>query len=335
MTGVGSDIGQGELAVEVTRDGVTESFHRAHVVLARPDGSVTTVLGQADAITYPRSALKPIQTMAVLDMLTSRAIAVDQEHLAIISASHAGSDSHQIAVAAVLAEAGLDEDALQCPPTWPTDDHVRGQLTGPTRLSYNCSGKHAGMLWAHTATGGDPATYLDTDAPLQRSIHARLTTELAQTPLGPGIDGCGAPAWRCSLSGLATAFARLTDGADGVAMRVRDAMRANPYLIGGADLPDTALMLADERVVAKRGADGVMACGLAHPIHGPLGLAIKIVDGGDRAAGPLSAAVLHALDAVVPTELLHTPVLGGGRPHGHITALPGVVDALRDDLGIS
>ncbi len=324
-----------EPAVVVTRGGVVESTHLAHVVVCPPQGDPVVIAGRADAVVYPRSALKPVQTLAVMAVLAEHGLTMTTEQRAIASASHAGEDDHQVEAAALLAEAGLDESALQCPPSWPIDDRVVAQLDEKTSLSHNCSGKHAAMLWAHTVAGDDPATYLDTDSPLQRRIADQLERMLGEAPAGPGVDGCGAPAWRCSLAGLGRAFARLVQGTDADVAAVRDAFTAHPELIGGRELPDTAMMWSDSRIVAKRGADGVMAAGFTHPQHGPLGVAVKVLDGGDRAAGPLSAAVLHALGASIPPAGLQTPVLGGGRQQGTIHAVGEIASTTTEAFGLA
>ncbi|HUG84237.1 MAG TPA: asparaginase [Euzebya sp.] len=322
-------------AAIATRDGVIESLHLAHVVVASADGATTAIMGDPDTDIYPRSALKPFQAVAVRSHLASLGMALQGSQLAITCASHTGSDDHQIEAASLLAEAGLVEDALGCPPDWPADAAVRSAVDHPTALAHNCSGKHAAMLWAHTA-GDQPAeTYLGADTPLQQAIAQELAVILGQPPRGPGTDGCGAPAWRCSLGGLATGFARLMAGTTPGLAAVRDAMACHPLLIGGRNLPDTAMMWADTRVVAKRGYDGVMGCAFDHPAHGPLGVAVKVLDGGDRAAGPIAASVLHALGAALPTDVLHVPVLGGLTPHGTIAASPTIASRTTDRFGLS
>jgi L-asparaginase II len=321
-------------AVTATRGGVVESSHLAHVVVVGRDGTPRSIAGDPTAPVYPRSALKPLQAVAIRTVLHELGHEMTSTQLAITCASHAGGDDHQVEAAALLAEAGLDESALRCPPDWPIDDDVRSALRSPTALSHNCSGKHAAMLWAHTAQGEDPTTYLDVDAPLQRRIAGVLTALLGEAPEGPAVDGCGAPAWRCSLAGLARGFAALVAGDGGLAI-VRDAMADHPELVGGRRLPDTQMMWTDLRVLAKRGAEGVMAAGFAHPVHGPLGIAVKVVDGADRAAGPLAATVLHALGADIVESARRHPVLGGGHLEGHVAATPAIALATTTAFGLS
>jgi L-asparaginase II len=300
---------------QVTRDGVVESVHRGHVAVCGPDGRLLSALGDGRRDTYIRSAVKPFQALAVLEELDTAGIDLSGEGLAIACASHYGSDDHQIEAAHLLSVAGLDESALRCPPALPVDRAADLDQREPTALAHNCSGKHAAFLLAQVAAGRDPSTYLETGDPLQQSIRRHLERVCDASAHGPGVDGCGAPAWRVPLAGLATAFARLIQADEPDLARVKRAMCARPDLIGGSQSPDTELMRADERVVAKRGAEAVFAAGGLLD-GGAVGIAVKISDGSNRAAAPVVAAVLEALGATVPSELLRPLVLGGGEPHG-------------------
>ncbi|MBA3372966.1 MAG: asparaginase [Actinomycetota bacterium] len=313
--------------LDVVRDGVLESQHGGHVVVCDTDGTVVAQLGDAELPTYVRSAAKPFQALATLDLLAEAGVALDTNGLAIACASHDGTATHQIEAARLLAEAGLDETALQCPPALPTDVPTMLAQREPQPLAHNCSGKHASFLLAHSATGGDPADYLRQHTPLQRRVYERLAEASSATPTGPGIDGCGAPAWVLSLRGLATGFARLAAGQTPELRRIRSTMTARPALIGGDDAFDTQMMRASNRVVAKRGAEAVLAAGLEGETA--LGIAVKIADGGKRADGPVLAAVLEGLGALVPAPVRHPVVLGGGRPHGALEVRPEVLTLLR------
>lgn len=282
------------------------------MVVADADGTVVGGLGDIDALVYPRSALKPFQATASSDLLASVGLALPApDGVAIACASHTGSAEHQIEAAHLLALAGLDESALRCPPDWPAHRETLCDSRGPARLAFNCSGKHAAFLWAHTATGGEPETYLDLSSPVQQRVRAVLAEETGAAPTGPAVDGCGAPAWRISLVRLARGFARLAAAeGDSALGRVHAAMRDRPGLVGGPGCADTEFMLADARVVAKRGAEGVLAAGLALA-HGPVGVAVKVADGAGRGAVPPVAAVLRALGATVPGDLARVPLDAG------------------------
>jgi len=317
---------EGPRAVEVVRDGVVESVHRAVLAVTDPAGRLIAGVGGVAQPVYPRSAVKPAQAAACLDVLTGGAgpgspgsvsVQLDQVALAIGAASHGGGDDQQIEAAHVLALAGLDETALACPAAVPAEGGAR------TPLAHNCSGTHALMLLAGVAADGDPARSLNPEAPVQQAVRRRLAGLADQAPGGPGVDGCGAPAWRLSLAGLARMVARTataSEADDAALAQVAAAMRAHPELVGGDGAVDTALMRADPRVVAKRGAEGVLVAGVDDDGDGApgVGVAVKVLDGASRATGPLVAAVLAAAGVAVPAEAHHPLVLGGGVGHGSL-----------------
>ncbi len=307
----------------VVRDGVVESAHRGTLVVADAGGRVLGGIGDVARPVYVRSAAKPFQAVGTLALLDRAGVALPSEGLAIACASHVGGDAHQIEAAHLLALAGLDESALRCPPAWPDDRATLIDQGRRERLAHNCSGKHAAFLLAAVSAGEDPARYLDTGSEIQGAARDALWATTDAEPTGPGVDGCGAPAWLLPLAALATGFARLAAGSHGLE-RVRRAMRAHPDLVGGATTQDTRLMEADGRVVAKRGAEGVLAAGLA--VGGrPLGIAVKVEDGSERGAGPAVAAVLGQMGARVPGRVRAPVVLGGGEPHGRVEVDPAVV----------
>jgi L-asparaginase II len=302
------------------------------VVLADGDGRLLGVVGDPELPTYVRSAAKPFQTVATVGLLAEAGETLDQRGLAIVSASHEGSDIHQIEAARLLALAGLDEGALRCPPALPDDLDALLAQRRPSALAHNCSGKHAGFLYAHTAGGAEPAQYLDVGSPLQRRVREVLAETLGAPPRGPGVDGCGAPAWVLPLRALAVGFARLAEGTHGLGL-IADAMRVHPLLVGGFECDDTALMRSDRRVVAKRGAEAVMGAGMVEALHGrAVGIAVKVSDGSRRAAGPVAGAVLAALGARVPQSIRSPMVLGGGAPHGAIEVDERVVQRLHASI---
>ena len=301
--------------VRVIRNDVVESRHTGHVVVCDGDGAILASLGDPLRSTYVRSAVKPFQALAVLEILDRAGIVLDIDSTAIASASHGGSDEQQIQAARLLAEADLDETALQCPAALPRDPDTAWHQRWPYPLAHNCSGKHASFLLASVAMDADPATYLDVNHPLQRLVADAVRDACSTDLSGPGVDGCGAPAWLVPLASLATGFARLAAGATPLLQRVRDALQSRPQLMGGPGAYDTEMMQADGRVVAKVGAEAVFAVGVTIG-DTPLGIAVKVTDGGYRADGPVAATLLDALGCATPQGIRRTPVLGGGVPQG-------------------
>ena len=311
---------------QVIRSGFAESAHRGSIVVTGPDGGVLHRAGAVDEPMFPRSSNKPMQAAAMLRC----GLDLDGELLALAAASHSGEDFHVTGARKILAGAGLTEDALQCPPDLPLDEGARTAvlLAGgqQNRLYMNCSGKHAAMLATCVAAGWDTKTYADPGHPLQAEIKRtieRLAGEQVSVP--PGVDGCGAPLFAISLTGLARAFGALVRAQPGSPeRRVADAMRANPQWTSGTSRPDSRLVRGVPGLLLKSGAEGVEGLALAD------GRAVALkVDDGDHARRTriaVTVALLRAIgaddapgtDRAVLDGLARPPVYGGGRVVGEV-----------------
>ena len=314
-----------ELAV-VERSGFVESRHSGAAIILDPEGVVVESLGDVDTPILPRSSLKPLQA---LGSVTAGA-ALEGERLALATASHSGTDRHVAVVRDILDAAGLDESALRCPPAWPGDvatrDHLVRELGQPARIRMNCSGKHAAMLLACSANGWDPETYLDPAHPLQlhlREVIERLTGAKVSAT---AVDGCGAPVYGMSLTGLVRAVHRIGTSSERspfalhrTAGALVAAVRENPWAIDGPGRADT-IVIERLGVFAKGGAEGVMV------MVAPDGTttALKVLDGSGRAATAIALALLEkhgalaAADVAATMTQLPLTVTGGGRDVGAI-----------------
>ncbi|WP_336205559.1 asparaginase [Nonomuraea sp. LPB2021202275-12-8] len=302
---------------EVVRSGFTESVHYGSAVGLDPSGRAEVALGPVDAPVLPRSSAKPFQALACLT--TGAALAGPR--LAIAAGSHTGEDFHVRLTGELLADYGLDFGALRCPQAWPEDEATRHELIRrgqePTRERMNCSGKHAAMLAASVANDWDTASYLAPGHPLQLAVRA-ATEELAgEKAAHVAVDGCGAPLFGLSLTGLARAVQGLVLAAPGSAPRqVADAMRAHPEYVGGTGHDNTELMRALPGAVVKGGAEGVLvvALGSGHSV------AVKVIDGSPRATTVIALDVLRRMGCdVSPAAAFESAaVLGGGVPVGRI-----------------
>jgi L-asparaginase II len=312
---------------EVVRSGFAESRHRGAVVMIRPDGSPAGRAGAVDVAMFPRSSNKPMQATAMLRC----GLDLGGELLALAAASHSGEDFHVTGVRKILAGAGLTEDALQCPPDLPLDDAARtaALLAGGAaeRVYMNCSGKHAAMLATCVAAGWPTASYTDPGHPLQAEIRQTIERLTAEPVTAVGVDGCGAPLFAVSLTGLARAFGALVRADAGAAgRRVADAMRANPKWTSGTARPDRRLVEAVPGLLLKSGAEGVEALALAD--GSAAAFKVDDGDGARRARIAVTVAVLRALgadelpgtDRAVLDELASPAVYGGGRVVGGVRA---------------
>lgn len=288
--------------VEVTRGRLVESRHRGAVAVVDADGSRVFALGDVDAPVYPRSAVKALQALVLVESGTADRFRCSDEELALACASHAGEPGHVAGVAAMLARAGLAETALQCgmhPPMHkPSAEALTRAGREPSPLHHNCSGKHAGFLCAACAIGADVATYCDAAHPVQREVRAALES-MAGVRIPDdrvGVDGCSVPTFAMPLAALARGFARfatghgLADGRAAAAKRLRAACAARPWHVAGTGMFVTEIMQHfGGRVFVKTGAEGAYCAAL--PDQG-LGIAVKCEDGAGRAAEAAMAAVI-------------------------------------------
>ena len=308
--------GSVELAV-IERGGVIESRHLGAAAVVDASGRILRAVGDVHATIWPRSTLKPLQSIAVLG--TGARFADDE--LVLATASHCGSPAHLAVVERMLAADGRDASALQCPAQWPLGGRERAELlargAGPSRLTMNCSGKHAGFLRGSDALGAESAGYLSPEHPLQRRIVETIEAWTGEPVRATSVDGCGAPLHATSLAALARGIARVAQGGTPESARLMRAVAAEPWAIDG---PGRANTIAIERlgVIAKIGAEGLVVIG--HPSGAAV--AVKVLDGSMRATTPVALALLvaeglvdaAAADAVL-SELVE-PVLGGDQVVG-------------------
>jgi L-asparaginase II len=296
----------------VVRGELVESVHLGHLVVLAPDGSVRLALGDPEVTVLARSSLKPLQAVGML----RAGLDLDGPHLALACASHDGTPELDN-----TPDFPLDAEAAFA---WRTDGH------GREPVAQNCSGKHAAMLATCVAHAGEPgwepAEYREPEHPVQVACRAAVEELTGEQAWHVTVDGCGAPLFSTTLSGLARAFARIAvapvaDPGTPLA-RVALAMTEHPELVGGAERDVTRAMRAVPGLVAKDGADGVYAAAL------PDGSAVafKVADGGGRPRPAVLAAALRVagaagvpgVDLAALDALGDVPVLGHGEPVGSV-----------------
>ncbi|WP_405875856.1 asparaginase [Streptomyces sp. NBC_00005] len=302
------------------RGGVVEGIHYGSVVVLDADGQVQLQIGDIEVAFYPRSALKPVQAVAMV----RAGLPLDGELLSLTAASHSGEERHLAGTRRILELAGLTEDHLRNVTDMPFDPVVRDEWIRagrpPSRLAQNCSGKHAAMLYTCKLNGWSVDDYLDPKHPLQQAIAEIVEDLTGQRIAQVTVDGCGAPLFSVSLHGLARAAARITTAPTGTPeARVADAMREHAEMASGAGRDVAALMRAVPGLLAKDGFEGVQVAAL------PDGraVAVKIADGANRARVPVAAAALvrAGVDPAVLAEFAGEPLLGGGEPVGCVRAV--------------
>ena len=302
--------------VEAWRGNAVESEHTGSLAVIDADGSVLLALGDIERPVFPRSAVKALQALPLVESDAADRLRLTDDELAIACASHNGEPAHVRTAAGMLAKAGVDADVLECGAHWPYHDATTRAMAAegrtPTALNNNCSGKHAGFVCLACALMGwnDSGLnlrqyvkgYLKPEHPVMQEVSDALQSstgfDLATAPRG--TDGCSIPTHAIPLRHLARAFARfgsgigLREGQARAARRLRAAVAASPFMVGGTDRFDTVVMQRlGPRVFCKVGAEGMYCAAL--PERG-LGVAIKIADGNNaRAAEVVMAAVIEAL----------------------------------------
>ena len=293
------------VVVEAWRGGRVESAHRGAGAVVDAGGTVVMAFGDVERPVYPRSAVKAMQALPLVESGAADRLGLTPSEIALACASHSGEFEHVATARAMLAKAGRDAHALECGAHWPLGEAASRALARagatPTALHNNCSGKHAGFICFACAEGIEPRGYVASDHPVQREVTAALAdvTRAALNEETRGIDGCSIPTYAIPLRALAYGFARFVTGQGlqplraRAAERIRAAVAAHPSIVAGERRFDTEIITRlGGRVFSKTGAEGTLCAAL--PDLG-LGLAVKAEDGGARAAQVIIAALIQRL----------------------------------------
>jgi L-asparaginase II len=312
--------------LSLTRGETVESIHYGAIAVVNPQNELVASYGDPEVITFLRSSAKPFQAMPFVQHGGVEHYHLTQEELALICASHSGTDEHVAVAKSIQAKTGVLETDLLCgthmPSHKPTVEAIRQRGEQLTSNRHNCSGKHTGMV-AFARMLGLPyrleeQAYIDMDHPIQKEILQNFA-EMCDLPIEQvelGIDGCSAPNFAVPLHNAALAFARLSDpsslpeGKAQVCRKIFAAMTSYPNMVGGPDSFDTHLMqIMRGKVVCKGGAEGYQALGVAPGAVGAgsqaLGITFKISDGDYRGSArpAIALAILSQLGVIGEEEL--------------------------------
>jgi L-asparaginase II len=300
------------LLAEYVRDGVVESTHRGYLLALNSDGSIHRQLGDVDALVFPRSTIKSIQASAMV----RHGLDLEPRLLALAASSHSGAQMHLDGVREILKLAGLDESALQCSLDRPLGDAEKKEWgdRDPSRITMNCSGKHAAMLLTCVKNGWSIENYLDPSHPLQMACKAELEALAGESITLTSTDGCGAPLFLLTVAGLARSIRAITISTDPIHQRVIDACRTNPLMVAGVGRLTTEMMQNVPGLFMKDGAEAVEIASLADGRT----FVFKVSDGALRPFRTLTHACLKSFGVDSPFE--PEKVMGGPRVIGTIRA---------------
>ena len=339
------------ILVRQVRNGIEESVHRGDIVEADASGRILRALGDVDRRVTLRSTVKPFGVVALIEAGGIEAFDLEPPDIAVMASSHSGEDLHVRTLQAVFRRAGVSQVHLACGTEgMPLDPLTAARLARdgerPGPIRHMCSGQHAVLLLLARLAGWSPDDYWEDAHPAQVAYRRVVARAFDTGPdrLQTAIDGCGIPTYAVTLREVARAYAMLADPEAlptddrrstlaPALVRIRDAMLANPEMIGGRhDRLDTSLMKAlPGRLVSKAGMEALRGLAiLPGPRHGTneagaSGLAIKIEDGDGydrgtwaatvealRQAGVLDGPALRALSRY------HAPTILD--PHGRVGA---------------
>lgn len=321
--------GDNQPMVEVTRGDIVESIHFGAFVVTDPDGRIVVNVGNPDLMTYPRSSMKPFQALPFIESGGAEEFDFNQQEIAILCASHSGTDLHCSVLMAMHEKIGTTENHLACGVHWPGDLETRKalRLAGetPTPFRHNCSGKHTGMLAQARLRDLPLENYLDPQHPVQVAIRETLAemVEIEPDTMPLGIDGCSAPVYGIPLQTMAHAVAKMADpvklspARSKACHQITSAMMNHPEMVAGPGRFDTRLMtVAKDKLFCKGGAEGYQIIGVMPGILGDdqpgLGIAIKITDGDHqgRARTSVSLSLLHTLGILDDKDLAELAPFG-------------------------
>jgi len=239
---------------------------------------------------------------------------VDADELAIICASHSGSQKHIDLVTKMLTFRDISISRLKNAVDKPLGEKEKiswGEKPA-SHLAQNCSGKHAGMLITCQQNGWDMKSYLDPNHPLQVAIKNEIEALSGEKVSAVSVDGCGAPLFAISLVGLARAVSNLVKSKDDIYQQIVSACTKYPELVAGDGRLTTRMMQAVPGLFMKEGAEGVEVCALR---DGRV-IAIKIIDGSWRPVAPIIMKIFNRWGVQMPDESVK--IYGGDSLVGEI-----------------
>ena len=291
--------------VEVTRSNEVESVHYGTAVLINSSGEVLKEWGNSDLLIYPRSALKPIQSLNLYKDGVAEGLKLTDEYIALTTASHHAEDLHQKMITEWLQKINIGEDKLCCGADWPwnMNDKFKANLKykKKRRIFHNCSGKHCGHLAVSKYKDLPIENYNQNNHPIQKEL-INLIENLSNFKIkNIGIDGCTLPNPLIPLKKFALAAAKIVDykslnEASDIAKRIFDSCVKFPEITGGSKSVNCALTkLSKGKAFFKNGAEGVFVAIIPEQKSA---LAVKITDGAARAAEVAIAGLISELKII-------------------------------------
>ena len=296
-----------KIMCNITRGNEIESYHKVYAVALDEDGKIILSTGNPNYITCIRSALKPFQASAAILEGATRSAGFTEEEIALMCASHNGEKIHVQTAMGMAKKLKLNQSDYECGSHAPHDKRARDAVeksnTTPTPFHNNCSGKHSGMLSLAKKLNADTAGYIHADHPVQQTIFKQLINLIGYSNFPKGIDGCSAPTPFLSIQTIASLFQKLGSNNYPELTEAYQAMANHPYLIGGKNRFDTEFNSAlNGRGICKAGGEAIRGIVIKTKKYGLTGIAIKVLDGNQRAIEVATMGTLNYLNVLKEEE---------------------------------
>lgn len=293
------------LTIEVTRGNAVESSHAVHAVVMNGRGETIAAYGNPKRLTYPRSSLKPLQALHLVESGGAKEFGLSDKEVALACASHSGEEFHTTAVAAWLKRLNFSDADLECGAHAP----YAAPCAPACIICNNCSGKHTGMLTLAKFLKVSAKGYTTVEHPVQQKILSTISEMCGDklTPADCGIDGCSAPNPAMPLENLARGFAHFLNPAafsparQAACRHLSHCMMAHPEMVAGTGRLDTVLMRAAKgKLMCKAGGEAVF---IAVVPEKDTVIALKAEDGAGRAVQAALCGLLEKHKLAAPEVL--------------------------------
>ena len=296
--------------VEVTRSGSVESIHYGFGAIVDSSGKILKEWGDSSQLIYPRSALKPIQSLNLYKDGYIDKANLTEKQIAFSTSSHFAEDIHQEIIQDWLKLLKIEENKLLCGEDWPWELHEKFKAYDKSKekrkIFHNCSGKHC----AHLALCKDRdlplENYNSKDHQIQKELF-KLIEDLTKFKIkNIGIDGCTLPTPLMPLNKLAHLLAMFSDFSKlgelkNVANKIFNSCVNEPDYSGGAGSDNSKLTkLLEKKVFFKNGAEGVFVAIIPEK---KISIVVKITDGNSRASSTAIAGMISELNLINKDKL--------------------------------
>lgn len=299
--------------VEIYRGNILESFHRGVVCIVNEHNEIVFSTGDPQQVCYPRSAMKLLQVLPLIEHGGIEKFGFTLQEIAVMCGSHNAEPDHVEAVNSILAKIGLDKNALNCGPQYPSSKKDANELIRhdkkPHHIHNNCSGKHAGMLAMCVLMNWPLEDYINPQHPLQQLIMETCSTlyEYPKEKMTIALDGCSAPIYSVPVINQAIGYKNLagniafSDPLQRACKTVLEAVSAYPFMVAGSKRYCTDMMnITAPAIIGKTGAEGVFCMTFTSQ---KLGVCIKIDDGKMLPQYNVAQAIVNASGLFTPGQL--------------------------------